>query len=292
MSDAGSQTVRAARKKKRKLYSGFIGAFEYFLASKDIKRRLRNREFHEINTGRPGVFIGDDGLYKLEYYKSDDQSTKTTVNLSDIATISSKNDNITKYSFLFISIIIFILIGLTPHANEIALSIGYIDKSGEINKNLYIAYSGLIFILIFSFGVGYIRGLELKFVKTNKDWEVAVSNFLQEPPEKKFQGIKECLLAFRRFIKWRRSSNFIMFILVPIYFVVISISIYHAEKFELIHALLMLVNSLAMAVVLICFRVFVGLHTSYRDPTVQLCVMVAELHARFVHRTFIGSSSR
>lgn len=126
------------------------------------------------------------------------------------------------------------------------------------------------------------------FLAVDRLWQLSISGFLQQIPSVKMQSVKLCMLTFRQFIKWRRFTNFFfgvfwLFAVPPIFLLGFGI-VYWKGSFHVIEIVFFAVYIAALLLVLRWFSRIVELHTKWRDPTVQLCVMVAELHARFVNK--------
>lgn len=270
------------------LYRWLVG----FLADSAIAERINRRDFNRISDGRSSINILDEDYY-LIYYKGDEPSSRESISLNELKTGASENDNDIKVGILIWCAAFIMLISIIPHFYEIVRPIISNYSNFELNRVcLIVGYVASLTMAIFLRTLMLLRNLNIMFKDTNNKWELAVADFLQEATKVKFQGIRNCLLALRRFIKWRRASNLLIIAVI----FTLSFSVYSSlalkGHFDLFLVAMLIPPIIMLVLHLLAFRVFVKLHTDYRDPTVQLCVMVAELHARFVNRTFIGSSSR
>ncbi len=117
------------------------------------------------------------------------------------------------------------------------------------------------------------------------DWENAIREFFDNDTRNKMFGIRHCMLEFRRFIKWRRYMGYVLF----------GIGALVAVQLGLAAGSLIFWWSgwtsgnwsvwefLFASFALVLLSGFIGrysylrwFYTDWRDPTLQLCVMLAE----------------
>jgi len=129
--------------------------------------------------------------------------------------------------------------------------------------------------------------IENNFVSVDAQWQNSIDQFFAPDVYSKMMGIRLCMLKFRQFIKWRRSSNIFLWCfsvlaaLLWLSVVVVAAYLESLQGFEILTSLAFLGW---LAWVLMWFRSQRRKHTKWRDPTVQLCVMIAELHQRLIDR--------
>lgn len=268
----------------------------------DPRSRAAEQEFFDVINRNPPVKKDPKQGPVLEFYAGDDPASKTTVPLPELKTKQSENNDGLKFGFFSYTVFIVAFMCASSFFQDLLrLStpiITSITGSGISERELNITINSaaiiilmlVVFVYIGIFGI-LAQKIYANFLNVDRVWQKSIAHFLQQTPAVKFQGIYWCMLTFRQFIKWRRITSFFfgIFWYVTFLFVVPSyvagIILY---RFEFIETVLLVGAFLWLLWVLRWFRKTVDLHTSYRDPTVQLCVMVAELHSRFVTRTFIG----
>jgi hypothetical protein len=264
------------------------------------------------------IRTNDDGTNDLKYYPSDDDEYVDYIQLDDIKTTKSTDDNYLKYKLIRFSAyrIILGILGL------IFITIIYINI--DLISSIFIETTSIIFVeaaillfmaLVFHTLVesimhtrfNYVMNqIDNNFTRMTNQWATSIAEFLGHDIHGRIFGIRSCMLEFRRFIKWRRFANIYnsMFnwIFFPIAFFVLLIFLTTAVV--TLHELGTNLNNILMRdityIVIITFffvyplrkiarirRILVKIvteRTRFRDPTVQLAVMVSEMHQRFVQR--------
>ena len=126
------------------------------------------------------------------------------------------------------------------------------------------------------------------FVRMDRDWRNAIQKFFDTDTRSKMLGIKDSLLNFRRFIKWRRAMAWVLGPAWSMLWLEIFGFLFVVPRWLMgkpLHdggtpsgvemlaiAALLTVSFLT----LIYFAVVRRFSTDHRDPTLQLCVMLAE----------------
>ncbi|HEX3674816.1 MAG TPA: hypothetical protein VHU87_11115 [Rhizomicrobium sp.] len=150
------------------------------------------------------------------------------------------------------------------------------------------AYNGSLIALGAILMIGAIvesSALKINFTKMDVDWENAIREFFDNDTRNKMFGIRHCMLEFRRFIKWRRYMGYVLFAVA----VVIALQVgllassavfwWHGwasgawSIWELVFGAFVLTLLVAYVGRYSFLRWF---YTDWRDPTLQLCVMLAE----------------
>ncbi|WP_421787028.1 hypothetical protein [Hyphobacterium sp.] len=263
-----------------------------------LKDRLDQKEYFDILHRSPPV-VHSEGGPELEYYAADDAGSRKCTPLEYIKTASSRNDNIYKWSFYLYTIAFVFLIALTPFYSELTQIIASlldridpVETGGGNTRMIRIAIP--LITIIFIGGVGLLIGqkIGLNFKEADRVWQSSLAHLLQQQPTEKFKGIRACLLSFRQFIKWRRSTGFFFGLVISIVPAVIIGTLGYSVwlgAVDAVESIFLIFEIVSLILVLFWFWRTVDRQTRYRDPTVQLCVMVAELHARFVNKTITGA---
>ncbi|MGH6873220.1 MAG: hypothetical protein ACREHE_17120 [Rhizomicrobium sp.] len=215
--------------------------------------------------------------YVLKYYPRSDVEKLDALPFADLATGHSEDDNAlkTRTTLLMIVLACVPLIVVLLH--------------GSLHRYIGdMAYDGILIGLALIFLIGTIlesTALKINFTKMDVDWENAIREFFDNDTRNKMFGIRHCMLEFRRFIKWRRYMGYVLFGVGAL--IVVQLALLGSSLFfwwngwatgswtvwELVFG----------AFALIVLAGFIGrysflrwFYTDWRDPTLQLCVMLAE----------------
>ncbi|MBI1263202.1 MAG: hypothetical protein GC187_00520 [Alphaproteobacteria bacterium] len=283
----------------------------------DQRLYVEKEYFQVLNRGI--VDNGNPEDPKLIFYRSDSVSSLDRISLADIKTCTSKNDDHIKSIFYIrplvrfaVSLLIGILLVISPSYIEYITQFIALPENEHPHRQvlLYLIITsilliGLIEIYFWASFVEMKRQIDLNFANMSKDWETAIGQFLGIDIKTKINGIRTCLLVFRQFIKWRRFANIFSYISVPIiwffalvYGTIILTLTFHFWREALIgfygQPLILLLAATVLALlalpILNAYRIkgylsrVTARKTQYRDPTVQIAVMISELHQRFVEK--------
>jgi hypothetical protein len=131
------------------------------------------------------------------------------------------------------------------------------------------------------------KHIENNFVNIDAQWQNAIDQFFAFDVYSKMMGVRLCMLKFRQFIKWRRFANFFLKLFVASAISFFGLAVALALALHKLQATEVLTSLGFLAGLVLVMRWFLNQrfkHTEWRDPTVQLCVMIAELHQRLIER--------
>jgi len=242
-------------------------------------KHVAARKIYAVTKRGSVVEEGGPESYALQFYPRSDSPSLVSIPFEQIQTGHSEDDNPEKW---LSTVLIFGLIA-GP-----ALSVWFREALPISADGL--GYYGALFALaaaILVFAVFVNSMLKVNFVKMDTRWSNSIREFLDNDMQNKLQGIGKCMLAFRRFVKWRRFMTYALW-LVPV-----AIA---AELFFLEYVLLAAdapvwspdemgfaaFFGLMAAVALARYSWLRWYYTDFRDPTLQLCVMLAEENRNYV----------
>jgi hypothetical protein len=282
-------------------------------------RILAEKEFFSV-LDRGIIRKNSDGSFDLKYYPSDDDEHVEYIPLEKIKTINSENDDKLKYELIRFSayIIAMSIVGLLiicfVYINLDQLKSFFVESNygSSIDITLMLTsallYSALAIPAMHAYFIYIKTRLDINFTQMTTQWATSIAALLGHDIHGRIFGIRTCMLEFRRFIKWRRFGGIYQAIFYWIFYPVAFLYLL------IVCAMLLLtfyfsgfsfsagdVDPQSIALVLIAIGFFlyplwhvgrikrylttlISERTRYRDPTVQLAVMVSEMHQRFVQR--------
>ncbi|MGC9954282.1 MAG: hypothetical protein ABSD21_08390 [Rhizomicrobium sp.] len=266
----------------------------------DSNAREIEKEYFKI-LHKPNVgYDQKERRYKLRYFPRDTPVVSRFVPLMDIKTGHSNNDDHLKHPFAIYCLLVLLMaiaclfsvdllsaamrvfhFGASCSSQPDFLSISCVQLVGPA---LVVLVGVLILPIMFAV---LCKLIENNFVSVDAQWQNSIDQFFAPDVYSKMMGIRLCMLKFRQFIKWRRSSNIFLWCfsvlaaLLWLSVVVVAAYLESLQGFEILTSLAFLGW---LAWVLMWFRSQRRKHTKWRDPTVQLCVMIAELHQRLIDR--------
>lgn len=258
-------------------------------------QRHKEREYFKVLSRASVSAKGD--TYVLKYYPADRPDNLKEVPLSDLKTEDSSNDNEFKFLFIAYCAAIVSLMCAALFFEEILdayehFIYGPMRMNRWIIATLYLVFACMALVAGFFFLAGR---LNANFLEIDKEWTNAIDQFLGQDVRTRMRGVRTCLLKFRTLIKWRRFTSFFL----PAFWLCTTLAFLTA--FSALIALggnttlkeLTIFSAFLVALVscLSWFSSMVDDHTSWRDPTVQLSVMIAELHERYATRNLSGAGS-
>ncbi|MFN3834304.1 MAG: hypothetical protein ACK4NO_00240 [Glycocaulis sp.] len=282
-------------------------------------RILSEKEFFSV-LDRGIVRKNSDGSYDLKYYPSDDDDHIEYIPLNSVKTTTSENDDKLKYKLIRFSVYIIglavvgIIIICAVYINlGLLKSIIRENNNGLIIELFFMGASALLYaalsiMAMHTYFMSIKTRLDVNFTQMTTQWATSIAALLGHDIHGRIFGIRRCVLEFRRFIKWRRFGsiynamfNWIFYPIAFLYFIIVcsilAATFYISERaFPLEN-----IEAQSIALVLIAAGFFfyplwhvgrikrylttlISERTKYRDPTVQLAVMVSEMHQRFVQR--------
>ncbi len=282
---------------------------ERFEASEsDAKSRTKQKEYFKI-LGKSNVSYDSVlGCYMLQFYTGDKPQLSTFIPLQKIKTQHSEDDNVLKYQFVGFCYALIILSISSLFAGEISLffwgdkmlskNCSISDLSNHCDFDILGPTFAAPAIFLFIFGaVSFVyffmlkNSIEKNFVDINAEWTNSIERMFAADVKSKISAFRICMLTFRQFIKWRRFANFFLrlfFVTAPfvlfvgVFFAAIVGSIQFAEFLTSVMFLYGLSGLIGW------FRQQRLEQTEWRDPTVQVAVMLAQMHNRLVDRTIVG----
>jgi len=259
------------------------------------RRRLIEQGYFGVLDRRNVRFDVPTQRYELKYYEGETLSDLTWVPLADIGTERALTDWLQKSLLVVFT---FFLLGaaiLAPHANEIAAWVGYSPSGSSIGGTIMAA------ILLTGFAL-LTRWIDNYLVRVDADWSLSIADFLTYGEVKKqMAGIRTLMLTVRQFIKWRRFVNFFLYPFIPLATILITNSFFAAASGASLFGLALSLDENELAAVVVyslglwgcCEWLWLvrSTHTQWRDPTIQLCVLVAGMHQKSVEGRINQASS-
>lgn len=275
-------------------------------------QRGEEREYYKV-LGRQNVRKNDEtGKYELVYYASDTPGSKRIIELDELKTGHSHDDNEFKYPLLRFYIFAATFIALTPFLSEITSYLLSLFPIDTIPKPLDVSYIlslpnmptydvvvadvGVFLVLSLVFFVWFIlisTSVLNNFVNVDADWTTSIERIFTQDIRVKMNGVRECMLRFRQFIKWRRFGSIFVTLYYIGFIIVMIASISAAQTFysiDPVEATIAGLSTLATWIALAWFQRLIAEYTNWRDPTVQLSVVLAEMHQKFVESKVVQGS--
>lgn len=283
----------------------------------DEKSRLRLGDAYHVH-GR--AVVGFDDLQQdhfLKYYADDKMKVERIRSFKYVRTGKSRDDDDLKIPFrdfmiwhgvviLLYAIIPFVFVAFFHYVP------GDMLTSVESLRQIFIAASALIFLVPIVFAV-WLSNQEEKlkrrivnnFVATSSQLNLGISWFLGDDIATKLSGVRKCMVTFRQFIKWRRYLNFftavydiVIRMIITICLIGVAVSLYvivlikNLDWFSFGVVAFSMVSSF---MTILYYRLelnrrfdwlkdVTALYSEGRDPTIPICVMIAEMHRRYVIR--------
>ena len=239
-------------------------------------RGARQREIFQIENRASVRWDKERKDYVLIHHPSRDNRTEQEIPFAELRTRHSKNDFGKKlYSFVVVVALLCAPPAVLFHQWAIRL---FNDDRSNFIVLLFLAGFVLLAAAVIAVGV-----LLISFQRMEQKWQNSIQKFFDPDTKTKMLGIKDCLLTFRRFIKWRRSMAYL---LTPSWFVFWAevavllwspiAAIKTQDDFSRPAIFAAFVYAIMAFLTLSIFAIIRRFRTDNRDPTLQLCVMVAE----------------
>ena len=258
------------------------------------------KEYFKILHKQNVKYDSHDKKYKMKYFASDSPAHLKWIALQDIKTEHSLDDDHLKYPLarfcywilaaafasLFSAAILNPVLAFFPGAVSCASHPGFfaLGCAQIVAPSLAILLLGVPLLIRFAF---LCKDIENNFVSVDAQWQNSIDQFFGPDVYTKMMGVRLCMLKFRQFIKWRRFANFFLqlfLISAAFLFACAFVTAIYLQVFQLTGLAAMLVFLAGLYAVIQWFLQQRYKHTEWRDPTVQLCVMIAELHQRLIER--------
>ncbi len=278
---------------------------EILVADDSPEARSAQKEYYKILRKQNVRYNRDKQRYELRYYANDNPQSARHIALYDIKTAHSEDDNRLKYPFAAFcyALLIMSVISLFHIVALPAIGLGSASCNGRDDLLAALCTESLSTFVVLGVGIGLVVAasrlawvIDNNFVRMDADWRNAIAGFFAPDVYSKMMGVRLCMLKFRQFIKWRRFANFFIRLFAVSFVVILgpSIGVRLAmglpETWELVFCLAYLLGLLGT---LYWFRAQRRVHTEWRDPTVQLSVMIAELHQKHVdNRVQVGGGTK
>ena len=239
-------------------------------------RSARQREIFQIENRasvRWDELLQD---YVLIHHPSRDNRTEQDIQFAELRTRHSKNDAGKKTFSTFVVVALVV-------APAAVLFHGWAFSLLKDDKTNFVALLFVLgFLLLVSAAIATIV-IFFTFQRMDQKWQNSVQKFFDPDTKAKMLGIKDCLLTFRRFIKWRRSMAYL---LTPAWFafwIEVMILVWKiaapaatGDDFSRSALIAAFIYILIAFSTLSAFAIMRRFRTDNRDPTLQLCVMIAE----------------
>ncbi|HTQ12627.1 MAG TPA: hypothetical protein VMH86_02030 [Rhizomicrobium sp.] len=243
----------------------------------EAARKAAARQTYAIENRGSVMTNGGPHEYVLKYYPRSDVEKLDALPFAELATGHSENDNALKARTTLLMILLAVLpLGVVALHGSLRMSVSDMTYDG--------ALIGLGLLLLIGTVVES-AALKINFTKMDVDWENAIREFFDNDTRNKMFGIRHCMLEFRRFIKWRRYMGYVLFgvaSLIAIQLALLAGSVFFwwngwtsgawsiAEAAFSLFAIALLIGYLGR------YSFLRWYYTDWRDPTLQLCVMLAE----------------
>jgi hypothetical protein len=241
--------------------------------TQQVSDRFHDKEFYKV-LGRGTVkHDPETGTPYLEYFASDADQKLSRIDLQELKTDVSRSAELLKIFALASFAAAVFLIWVTPRLGSWTITADYSFLPWVIYVGVLVAISVSLVLI------------HLNFIQLGNTWENAIVEFLSSDIYRKMMGIRTCILTFRKIMKWCRFMSYSSFALTGVVLPIllqIGFKIWNDGGLS-IREWIWLASSLALySVGLFVFRRLIHLHGEWRDPTVQLCVMIAESHRKEV----------
>lgn len=227
--------------------------------------------------------------YELKYYASDDVAEIRRTALKNIATTRSKTDNWYKWRIGLYHALLVFLISAVPYSEYFTTIISPFQAVPSYRLQGLVEVSatdiiGLTLIALCLLGWGLnAMSINIHLNEASTAWTNAlVQTSAYGNVATQMVGIKNVILKLRQFIKWRRFVNFSIPLGGFISILIISFSYYLNPPTPSDIGWIAAFALLGLWHALWLWRAIRVRHTTWRDPTVHIALMVARMQQRYV----------
>jgi hypothetical protein len=226
--------------------------------------------------------------YELRYYSSDDATEHRWVALREISTDRSETDIIHKISISLFHSFLVLATTMVPYSTHLIKFL-----AGALTQPLLglasadtLALVGLV-VLAFFFGILFAvmrLWIENHLVVSGSVWSNSITQIsTYGNVATQMLGANKVLLKLRQFIKWRRFVNFFMWIAGTISVgAIIGSLFWHQARIGYFEFGSILVFSVGVWLHMNWLWNLRVRHTTWRDPTTQISIMIVRMHQRYV----------
>lgn len=229
------------------------------------------------------------GKTQLKYYASHADINESAVDIEDLQTGRSINDTLLKNFVYGFQILLAASSVLVLFLSETSIELSHVLGGDPTDIEVWLGAAPALFIFLCATAIWF--NLRVHFNDMNTDWVDAIKGIVGVDMAaligKKSAGgfepgaIANCMLIFRRFIKWRRYMNFFEPLLAVLVAGQAAAMVWYLG-FQRVG-----VSQIEMYLLMFCVGLQVATYlrvsflrwywTKWRDPTVQLCLAFASL---------------
>lgn len=261
-------------------------------------RRLQARRFAGLKS-RQGIEPTGEAVTldsRVQYYTNKESRDTHAVSVSDLEAKPAADDWFLKVFGTFLFFAIFALSLICVGWDEVR-AVLFPTAPPEYRISSIIAWilgGTLAFLAVFGW-------MYQNFTKMDQVWYNCVDSFFAFGARPQMDAVRDCMREFKRFVKWRRYMRLMMTFAVVILGIEIILLIFsgqvgHALGWELSWSTMEIRFAIAFLVAqVIWFALYWWMwvnFTLYRDPTLQLCVMVNVMDRANVATTNMADRSR
>lgn len=242
-------------------------------------RKIARRQFEGLS---PHGLIEWDETERnayLKYYKNHSETQESRLSVDVLQTGQSRNDQGLKSFIAGFQIALAFVVGYSPRAHELVLNL-------DTDVLRWAIMAVLVAVALPLYAIWFLPANH--FIDINNEWTNSIRSILsknivailgQETPDSFEPGaVSKCMLSFRRFIKWRRYLTFLDTVLVAAWFleaVIFANSLAH-HKFDFFELILAAVGISFQVLIYARISFLRWYYTNWRDPTVQICLALAD----------------
>jgi hypothetical protein len=131
-----------------------------------------------------------------------------------------------------------------------------------------VAANGLLFFLMYNL-----------FSNMDHKWSNTIDGFFARNARVQMDAVRNCMVVFKRFLKWRRYMRLMMIAAVAIIalevaIIVVALPTQHLANWSESEMWFAWLFAAAQLIWLLAYFYMWAYYTTYRDPTLQLCTLV------------------
>ncbi len=252
-----------------------------------------SRRFLKLE-GRSGLVPPDsiNEETKIEYYVDARTRQRDCKLITEYEAKGSSDDNGTKIPLLIV---------LISQIVAIPFLVGLEENLFNLNKIAVIPIFVLFVFVLLVINVWVFLRMEHTFHTRDHEWIDALGGIFDLTIAQKMQSIASLMKVFKGFVKWRRfmkivyvQFSFVIHVMLGVWLgfglsMLGWIDIQYLDNLSTLEYGIQFVWIIGLAIWLHFFEHYRVLHTSWRDPTLQLCVMANLLDRNNVPPVNVGS---